>query len=60
MQLKPIQIAILIVQIFGIAFQLYAIFLMRVADLPGHWLSIAVLLTIMGLSLISWKTSAHA
>ncbi|WP_073027309.1 hypothetical protein [Desulfosporosinus lacus] len=55
MKLNPIQTLILTVQLIGIAFNFYAIYVKKVADSGGHIFAIFILLTIMTLSFISWK-----
>lgn len=55
MKLNKIQGSILTVQLIGIAFNLYSILIKKVQDAGGHVIAIFILLTIMGLSVISWK-----
>ncbi|MDP4090516.1 MAG: hypothetical protein Q8930_14795 [Bacillota bacterium] len=57
MTLKPIQVSILIVQTAALLLNLYAIFIKKVSDSSGHWIAVALVLTIMALSIKSWYDS---
>lgn len=54
MELKSIQVSILLIQLVGIILNLVALFVKKVADPVNHWFSIIILTTIMTLSIKSW------
>ncbi len=59
MRLNAIKKSILTFHIIGIGYNLYAIFIKKVADFSVHVSIIGILLTIMVLSILSWKQSGY-
>jgi hypothetical protein len=56
MKLKPIQLAILLIQIAAILLNLYGVFIKGVQDYGAHIIAIFLIATMMMLSIKSWKS----